>query len=237
MLKKILVRIKSKLVGNDYSLKSYSQSGEDLIMEFALGFLNVKNPTYIDIGANHPMKFNNTYFFYKTGGSGVLIEPDPAIFSRLKNKRPNDVCLNVGIGLDENTKADFYIMSWPEFNTLSKERALEVEAHYKGRNKVEKVIEIPLLDINTVIKKYFDGDSPQIISIDVEGLDIQILKTLNFDQYRPLVICVENALDERSGKGILNDFMIKNGYFQYANTHLNSIFVEKNLFEQATSGR
>ena len=88
-----------------------------------------------------------------------------------------------------------------------------------------------------MIKKYFGGNSPQILSIDVEGLDIQILKTLNFNQFRPLIFCVDNALDELNGEGILNDFMIKNGYFQYADTHLNSIFIEKNLFEKATSGR
>ena len=58
----------------------------------------VTRPSYLDIGAHHPTHFSNTYFFYATGSSGVTVEPDPTLHAQLRNKRPNDVHLNVGVG-------------------------------------------------------------------------------------------------------------------------------------------
>ena len=109
---------------------SYSQCGEDLIIEFIMGVLGVVRPTYLDIGANDPIVLSNTYHFYKKGCSGVCVEPNPPVFEKLRKTRKRDTCLNIGVGLTHESEADFYIMSWHEFNTLSQAQAEEMQRRY-----------------------------------------------------------------------------------------------------------
>ena len=103
--------------------RSYSQQGEDLIVESICGFLKILKPTYLDVGAADPVGDNNTYLFYCKGCRGVLVEPNPALCRRLKEVRPKDTLLNIGIGTTDQTAADYYVMSGPWLNTFSKEQA------------------------------------------------------------------------------------------------------------------
>lgn len=205
---------------------SYSQSGEDLIVDFIFRTLSIDQPTYLDIGAHHPSYINNTYFFYKKGGRGVCVEPDPILFTKIKNSRKRDQSINIGIGVDSQEKANFYILSSKTLNTFSQKEAERYQAF--GNQKIEKVINIPLLPINEVIQKYFKK-CPNFVSLDVEGLDFEIIKTFNFNENRPEVFCIEtltyteNKTEEKRWD-IIN-FMISNGYMVYADTFINTIFV------------
>ena len=79
--------------------KSFSQAGEDLIVKFTLQFLGIPSITYLDIGANHPVRLNNTYLFYLRGCKGVLVEPNASLCERLRAVRPRDTTLAAGIGV------------------------------------------------------------------------------------------------------------------------------------------
>ena len=214
-----------------YKKSSYSQAGEDIILTYFFNSMGIKNPSYLDIGANHPISGSNTYIFYETGSTGVCVEADPSLFDELAKVRKNDKCLNVGVTFDDRREADFYVFPLAGLNTLSKEEAEYREKH--GSYKVEKVIKIPLMTINEVIEENFDK-TPDLISVDVEGLDLEILQSLDFDKYRPLVICTETITysEDRKERKIpeISDFLISKGYFVYADTHINTIFVEKERF-------
>jgi hypothetical protein len=71
---------------------SYSYAGEDLV---ALELLGDGSGTYVDIGANHPTRANNTYLFYELGWSGVCLEPVPAAAAAPARSRPRDLFLNL----------------------------------------------------------------------------------------------------------------------------------------------
>ena len=220
-----------ELFDKAYRQSSYSQAGEDRILSYLFNSLGVANPSYLDIGASHPIVASNTFLFYETGSTGVCVEADPALFGFLAEFRSNDKCLNVGVTFDDRKEADFYVFPVAGLNTLSKEEAEYREQH--GSYKVEKIIKIPLKTINEVIEENFDK-TPDLISLDVEGIDLEILKSLNFDKHRPPVICVETITysenrTERKVTGIL-DFLISKGYFVYADTHINTIFVEEKRF-------
>jgi hypothetical protein len=58
---------------NAFEKVSYSQCGEDILIDFVFKQLKIENPSYLDIGAHHPFHLNNTYYFYKNGSSGVNI--------------------------------------------------------------------------------------------------------------------------------------------------------------------
>jgi FkbM family methyltransferase len=174
---------------------SYAQQGEDLIMHDILGEIGIQDPiTYLDVGAFDPIYHSNTYLFYKAGGRGVLVEPNPAKVGRLESVRPRDRTLNVGVGTSaQRTFADYYMIGGSTkgvLNTFSKQDADEIERRSNGAYKVEKVIKLPLDNINTIMQQELGG-APNLLSIDTEGMDLDILKTMDFERFRPDVICVE----------------------------------------------
>ena len=208
---------------------SYSQCGEDLIVEHALKWLGIPQPTYLDIGAFEPKYINNTYHFYRHGCRGVCVEPDPDSFRLLKLVRRRDVCLNVGIGISgESVTAPFYVMTSHFLNTFSEDDAKRYAA--QGRERIECVVQIPTVPINRIVEQHFNP-APQFVSLDVEGLELQILKTLDFGRFRPQVFCVETITysednTETKVEEIIQ-FMNGQGYFVYADTYLNTIFIDQ----------
>jgi FkbM family methyltransferase len=206
--------------------KSYSQSGEDLIIQFIFMWLRIEKPSYIDIGAHHPTYLSNTYLFYENGSTGVCVEPDPFLFQTIRKVRKRDVCLNLGAGGGESNKADFFILNSRTLSTFSFPEAQRY-ASYDGKF-IEKVIEVPLVTLNEIIEKYCPN-VPNLVSLDVEGMDFKILQNLDFNKYSPEVFCIEtltyteNNTEQKLTEII--DFMISKNYFVYADTYLNSIFV------------
>lgn len=195
--------------------------------------LEIKNPSYIDIGAHHPYSLNNTYLFYKRGLTGVNIEPDPMLFTNLLNLRPKDININKGVGINsKNETADFYIMSSRALNTFSREEAERIS---KGGNiKIDEVKKVKLININNVLSKYYSDKTLDFLSIDVEGLDLEVLKSIDFIKYKPTVICVETIVftEDRVIKKqqATIDFLLASGYLSYADTSINTIFVRRDLF-------
>lgn len=221
--------IKKRILKSNKKI-SYSQKGEDLIVDFVFKVLKIEKPTYLDIGTNHPIKINNTYLFYKKGSRGVCVEPNPRLCKLIKKKRARDICLNAGISSEQKDITNYYMMSSDVLNTFSKKEADEL---IKTTNQtILNVVKIPLIPVEKVINKYFDGKTPNFISLDTEGYDLKILKSINFEKFRPEIICVEtltyteNNTEEKETEII--DFMAKKDYYAHANTYINTIFVDKN---------
>ena len=219
---------------NKWAQKSYSQSGEDLIIKFIFDTLQIKKPTYIDIGAHHPFYLSNTALFYELGSRGINIEPDPTLFKEFLVHRENDVNLNIGVS-KEIGNADFYIISSPTLNTFSKEEA----ENYKneGDYSITNVINIPINTLKNIIDEKNSGKYPDFLTIDAEGVDELIVKSIDFTQNYPLVICIETLSFSTSGNGIKNvdiiNFILSKGYIVYADTHINTIFVKEQVWKRA----
>lgn len=205
---------------------SYSQCGEDLIIKYIFNNLGIHKPRFLDIGAHHPSNLSNTYIFYQNGSSGVNIEPDPQLFSYIKKCRPRDININVGI-TDQRGTLDFYVMTSSTLNTFSLVEAKNAESE---KVKIDKVIQIVVIPINDILKEHFSHVELDFLSLDVEGLDMRILQSFDFSICRPKVICVETITysEKRDGKNIkeIEQLLIEKGYFAYANTHINTIFVD-----------
>jgi FkbM family methyltransferase len=218
----ILLRVLLK-----YLKLSFSQCGEDLIVAYLMEALQIPQPTYLDVGAHHPSRLNNTYLFYLKGSRGVCVEPDPELFAELKAKRKRDICLKIGISFDEKENADFYVMSSKSLSTFSEEEAKRYESY--GKQRISEVINTPLASINAVLKQYFKT-APHFISLDTEGLDLQILKSFDFSRYRPPVFCVETLTytEDKTEQKItaIVDYMRQQSYLPIADTYINTIFVD-----------
>jgi FkbM family methyltransferase len=212
-----------------FSRASYSQSGEDMIVDFALKAMRIDNPSYLDIGANHPFVFSNTYHFYTKGCFGVSVEPDPRLHALLVKKRPKEVHLNLGVSAGKAEKLPFFIMSNSTLNTFSEEEALRYSRG--GTFKIEQILQVDLIPISKIFDEYFGGKAADFLSVDVEGMDLDIVKSIDFENYRPLVICIETIIfsENRDGGKVAHiaDFLISQGYMVYADTHINTIFVDR----------
>ncbi len=185
----------------------------------------------MDIGAHHPFFLSNTAIFYERGCRGICIEPDPILFKEIKKHRKNDICLNIGIGTGEKKLADFYVMSSQTLNTFSKH---QVEEYKKNSTvTIKDILKVPLISVDEIINKYC-SNTPNFISLDVEGLDFLILESFNFIQFRPEVICLETLSYTENNKEKkltkIPELMISNGYMQYADTYINSVFIDEKIW-------
>ena len=224
MISRIRARLRSLFPNG---VRSYSQCGEDVIMSFLCDILGLVKPTYLDIGAHHPRYLSNTYLFYRKGSRGVCVEPDPKLISAMRRVRPDDANLNVGIGTSTSS-AKFYVMSVPTLNTFSQAEALRLEAE-EGQ-KIVKVLEVELHDIARIYADHFSSALPDMVSLDVEGLDLAILKSMQLRKRRPKIICVETLTFSTNDKEVkvteIAQFMAEMDYVLYADTYVNSIYVE-----------
>lgn len=210
---------------------SYSQCGEDMIVRFIFDSLRIPAPSYLDIGAHHPSYLNNTFIFYQSGSKGVNIEPDPQLIAEFNKQRPRDTNLNIGIA-EEKGELEFYLMSTRTLNTFSAEDARAATGD--GRVKIDEIVRIPVVPINDVLIQHFPDNAPDFVSLDVEGLDLSILRSFNFSRWRPRVVCVETITysDRHQGKKIpeIESALLERGYFVFADTHINTIFVDRNIW-------
>jgi Methyltransferase FkbM domain len=210
---------------------SFAQSGEDLIAHFIFHYLQIPKITYMDVGAHDPVAINNTYFFYRSGFRGVLVEPNVEMCKQLRAVRPQDTTLEAGIGVTAAREADYYLMTESAWNTFSKEEAEHMTRVTGGGIKVERVVKMPLLEINDVMAKHFDGP-PTFLSIDAEGLHLAILKTIDFKRFRPPVICVETLVaGTKRHMPEIPAFMETRKYVVRGSTFVNTLFVDGNLIE------
>jgi FkbM family methyltransferase len=161
-----------------------------------------------------------------------LIEPDPSFGKILQKARPKDKVIQAAIS-DKGGEADFYIFNEPSINTLSKEEA-ELRQQ-SGKYYIKDTQKIQLLTIEKIIADHLNDTLPHLISLDVEGVDYAVLSAFDFSKY-PVPVWVvetceysENHIKPKTTSII--DLMHSKGYFTYADTYINTIFVNKKWFE------
>ncbi len=217
-----------RLFANRRSKRSFSQRGEDLIIDFALTSMGITKPIYLDIGAHDPIYLSNTYYFYRKGGSGVCIEPLPGLYKILAKVRSRDTCLNSGVGAQTADQANFYVMQSSALSTFSKAHAQQYQDEEAQR--IGSIERVPLIGIGEVLTKYFPTGL-NLVSLDTEGMEVEILENFDFDNFRPEVFCVETLPYRRTTicekPEEVSVLMRDRGYFLFADTFINSIFVDR----------
>jgi len=209
-----------------------AQAGEDSIIAYILMVLGVKSSDeyYLDLGANHAKELSNTFMLYKNGMRGVLVEANPQLISELKFYRNQDIILNKCIGNKTGEMVKFYILNGDGLSCTDMAVVEEMIAKNPALSVV-KTIEIETITINDILAQYFNK-APLVLNIDIEGMEEEILSSLDYDKYTPAIIVVERikydtflSMEKRDDQ--IADIMKGNGYFEYAFTGINSIFINE----------
>ena len=194
--------------------KSYAMDGEDI----AINVFNKKleKGFYVDIGAHHPIQRNNTHLLFKKGWEGINIDVNKFSIDLFNFLRPEDLNLQIAVSDKEGELSFYYQKKFSQLNTTDKEIAKE---NFQG-NYQEKKVKCQTIQ-NILDNSKYSNKKIDFLNIDVEGAEMKVLNTLNFEIYDPSLICVEilgyrEMQSEQREKEIKNNeiykFLVNKGY-------------------------
>lgn len=206
----------------DYSRRSYAQEGEDLLLDRLFdaqlcGF-------YVDVGAHHPKRFSNTYLLYRRGWNGINIDAMPGSMAEFERVRRRDINLEIPIS-SEATELTYYVFDEPALNGFDAE--LSQARHAEKRYRVLDTISLRTRTLSSVLDEHLaPGQEIDLLSIDVEGFDERVLRSNDWQKYRPKVVLVEvlRTSVESLLSSSIHDFLAARGYELYAKTVNSAIF-------------
>lgn len=211
---------------DQWSVRSWSQEGEDLILNRLLKRKSIG--FYVDVGAHHPRRFSNTYLFYRRGWHGINIDATPGSMRPFNRLRRRDTNLEIGIDLSPSV-LDYYVFNEPALNGFVPELAKE-RHNSNSPYAIIKVVQVEVKPLSEVLDVYAHGRQIDFLTVDVEGLDLRVLKSNDWKKYRPKVVLAEilakNYDDLKSDE--LTAFMVSKDYRLAAKTE-NTVFFTNNL--------
>ena len=145
---------------------------------------------YVDVGAFHPVKFSNTYLFYKKGWRGINIDAAPGVMTEFNKLRSEDTNIAMGVSDEEGLLTFYLVDRGSSVNTFNYENLKMLGLSEKIREKIK----VPVKRLENILNESFRGSPEEIdfLSIDVEGYEVNIIKSNNWTKYRPKVILIES---------------------------------------------
>jgi FkbM family methyltransferase len=213
--------------------ESYSSYGEDAMLNGVikrLSWIMQKNlfdqNTYIDIGSFHPVKESNTYFLYKNGWAGTLVDPNSYFNVLVHELRPHDILYNCAVDTVSGTREFYMFGDTDSSNTLSKEFAdRKISSQHTGVSWTAQVPTKTLDDIIAIHLEYFQR-TPFLLNIDIEGLDLDVIKTYSHDVRIPFIMIEDDSMKTFTDSPI-RKIMSEKKYIPIATTFLTTLYVDE----------
>lgn len=202
----------------------YGQDGEDLILNRLLEGQSVG--FYVDVGAHHPVRFSNTYLFYQRGWRGINIDAMPGSMRKFKKIRPRDINIECGVA-GTLGKLMYHRFNEPALNTFD---AAEAERKNKPPYQMVDIVEVAVERLDELLARHLPaGQQIDFLSVDVEGKDEEVLRSNDWNHYRPRYILAETLRTD-----MLNltncpvaQFLKSVGYTPVAKAYNTSFFARK----------
>jgi len=210
-----------------HSRFSYSQEGEDLILERL--FENQYSGFYVDVGAHHPKRFSNTHRFYRNGWRGINIEPNPDGLALFQRRRKRDINLGYGVA-NKHGELVYYMFNEPALNTF--DRALS-EQRPTDRYRIIAKKHVPVKRLSEILEEHLPPHTViDFMTIDVEGLDLEVLESNDWSRYRPGCLLVEATQFklENPGAAPIHAFLESHNYELFAKTFNTLFYRDKHTF-------
>jgi FkbM family methyltransferase len=171
-----------------WGFMSYSQEGEDMVLWFLCRYQ--REGFYVDVGAHHPVRLSNTCHFHCLGWRGINIDADPNAIEAFRRARPNDVNINVGVA-GEPGELKFFRYHEPSFNTFEEELVKE-RAKTGFGGDIAEVSRVKVLPLSQILHEHLEPRQQiDLMTVDVEGMDLEVLRSNDWEDFRPKFILVE----------------------------------------------
>ena len=204
--------------------RSFSQEGEDLILE--RHFEHRATGFYVDVGAHHPFRFSNTYNFYKKGWRGLNIDAAPGAMQKFHRHRQGDINLEIGIA-EHAASIPFYIFDEPALSTFDAATA-------KHRNVPPRqlvcTVTLSVEPLAAVLRKHLPpGQRIAFLSVDVEGKDMEVLRSNDWNAFRPEVVIVETMSEDIDAlvASPHHQYLLSKGYAALAKSVHSSFYIDR----------
>lgn len=229
---KIFQAIKNRIWGQ-FPQISYSRSGEDLIIEEL--FKGKMNGFYIDIGAFHPKDYSNTYKYYLNGWNGINIDANVDAIKLFDKFRPRDKNIFAAISDIEVEKYFYKFENDSSMNTLSSEFAEEAIRDFELKVSSKQFVKTRRLD--NLLSELSIDQPIDFISIDVEGHDLEVLMSNNWEKFRSKAIIIETSgsiIEATQSDNEIVKYITAQNYVLIAYTYVtpkvgNLVFVDKDF--------
>ncbi|NNL13826.1 MAG: FkbM family methyltransferase [Acidimicrobiia bacterium] len=172
---------------------TYSSHGEDAVLAAIYeehgglpeaGF-------YVDVGAYHPTAVSNTALLYEAGWRGINIEPNPAMADYLTRLRPGDITLQQAAGTPGRTANLLFFGDWASSNTLDPDFGTMISTSQNV--PIERSIPTAVVPLSDVFAEHLPPSlGIDFLTVDVEGMDVEVLESNDWGRYRPGVVAVED---------------------------------------------
>lgn len=207
-----------------YAGRSYAQEGEDLVLQ---RLFETRGPgIFVDVGAHHPHRFSNTFLLYQRGWRGINIDARPGGMAAFARHRPQDINLELGVSAEPG-RLEFHVFEEPALNTFDASLAQQ-RLDQGWRLQGKRVVECqPLASILARELPRLGASGIDLLTIDVEGLDLQVLRSSDWQRYRPAAVVVEVLESDLGGllQSQTSGFLHSVGYRPMAKLVNSAIFV------------
>lgn len=208
----------------EFRAESYSQEGEDLVL--ARMFDGQPAGFYVDVGALHPIRFSNTHLLYRRGWRGINIDATPGSMEAFQKWRPRDVNIECLVSTETGSRP-YYVFNEPALNTMSEDLAQQRSAE-NALYRVVQTMKLRARPLSDILDEHLPpGQSIDYFTIDVEGADLEVLKSNDWTRYRPKLVIAELLATDLSelGQHEVSKFLAAQGYRPIAKQH-NSVFFQ-----------
>ena len=197
----------------------YSETGEDII---ASQLFDKKVGKFLDVGSGQPVIGNNTFLLYRQGWSGICVDPQLHLSKAYKFIGPRDIYINKPVS--GSKQVNFYDFCNPLLSTIDDKVA---KFHINNGMKYSKRV-LSSISIHDLLDPEISSSSNFLLSIDIEGSELEIIKEINFVKQRPRVILIE-SWEAPWKKNSLSEFMERVNYKLFAYTGLTAVYLPREV--------